>query len=154
MSPINDLIWSLSETNIQNFFLKIGQICDFCPTVHWCDSSLLHSKFQSWQMRSLPTLDPYRILKGGKFEIVSLSQIPIRPVFFTVFWILTWTETRTYDIWITKKNWHDEKQICTTREEALNSSSIEENGVYLSLVPPKMVSIEMPQWAALFFKWV
>ena len=27
------------------------------------DSFLLHSKFQSWQMRSLPTLDPYRILK-------------------------------------------------------------------------------------------
>ena len=25
----------------------------------WYDSSLLHSKFQSWQMCSLPTLDPY-----------------------------------------------------------------------------------------------
>ena len=31
------------------------------PTA-WCGSSLLHSKFQSRQMRSLPTLDPYRIL--------------------------------------------------------------------------------------------
>ena len=33
---------------------------------YWYDSSLLHSNFQSWQMRSLPTLDRYRILYRSK----------------------------------------------------------------------------------------
>ena len=32
-------------------------LVEFKP--YWYDSSLLHSNFQSWQMRSLPTLDPY-----------------------------------------------------------------------------------------------
>ena len=44
---------------------------------HWCGSSLLHSKFQSWQMRSLPTLDPYRIttiLNSKNFKLTSLRS--------------------------------------------------------------------------------
>ena len=36
---------------------RAGGLVEFKP--YWYDSSLLHSNFQSWQMRSLPTLDPY-----------------------------------------------------------------------------------------------
>ena len=36
---------------------------------------LLHSNFQSWQMRSLPTLDPYRILLFGFSNIVHFSRL-------------------------------------------------------------------------------
>ena len=40
-----------------------------------CDSSLLHSNFQSWQMRSLPTLDRYRILlKSNSSNVVTLFE--------------------------------------------------------------------------------
>ena len=40
---------------------------------YWYDSSLLHSNFQSWQMRSLPTLDRYRIFDRKEFEFRNLQ---------------------------------------------------------------------------------
>ena len=39
-------------------FLSKYQDITYLLRVHWYNSSLLHSNFQSWQMRSLPTLDP------------------------------------------------------------------------------------------------
>ena len=41
-------------------------LVEFKP--YWYDSSLLHSNFQSWQMRSLPTLDPYVCLEVRKLS--------------------------------------------------------------------------------------
>ena len=60
---------------------------------------MLHSNFQSWQMRSLPTLDPYRILilvvvqmlararkwlgvdKKMEGEILTIPKVPNRKLF-------------------------------------------------------------------------
>ena len=56
---------------------------------HWYDSYLLHSKFQSWQMRSLPTLDPLVFFDENCFRL-HVTKHPIVNIRFqgeNGFWI-------------------------------------------------------------------
>ena len=41
---------------------------------HWCGSSLLHSKFQSWQMRSLLTLDIWKNTSVDAIQIIETTH--------------------------------------------------------------------------------
>ena len=70
--------------------------------LHWYNSSLLHSNFQSWQMRSLPTLDNIWCWKVVKWDFLRYFHMVLNQWFWSHWFYMTsdlWCKSSSCDHW-------------------------------------------------------